>query len=1264
MAMDLNLISWNVKGLNHPVKRKKVLTHLKHLKTGIAFLQETHLRRLDHARLKCGWVGQIFHTTFQAKARGVAILMDKHVTFTPSSSITDPNGRYIIVTGQLYNTKVMLANIYAPNTEDAQFFHHLFKQLPDLNSHLLIMGGDFNLCLDPALDRSSVRAGYSVSKSASCINSFLSEFGISDVWRSLHPTSKQYSFFSHVHHSYSRIDYFFADKKLTPYIATCEYSTIIISDHAPLAMKLNLPGTKANRRNWRLNSLLLSDENFVKFISEQISLFLEINMTPDVSVSTVWETLKAYVRGQIISFTAYKKKKSEAKQLEISKRIAELDKTYAHNPSPDLYKERLKLKAEYDQISSYVIENLLFRNRSNFYEHGEKAGAILARQLRGARAKQIISKVNTQNGRITTDQQEINSVFQEYYINLYTSSSPHSEDMRDFFRGLNIPSLSPNQISDLDKPISQQEIIDAIKSLQKGKSPGPDGLPGEFYTTFSVQLTPILSALYSDSLEAGVLPSTLNQACITLLAKKNKDPLNCASYRPISLLNTDYKILAKVLACRLDNVLPNIISTDQTGFIKQRRSFFNIRRLFNIMYSPCQGVSECLLCMDAEKAFDRVEWNYLFETLARFGFGKTFISWIKLLYSGPSAMVLTNNVYSKPFALHRGTRQGCPLSPLLFVLAIEPLALAIRSKSSIPGIVRGGIEHKVSLYADDLLLYMSSAETAIPSALNLLEQFGKISGYKLNLHKSEIFPLNLDMTFFENTRLPLKISSDSFKYLGITVTRNFSDLYKQNFIKLLTQTKQDLSNWSPLFLSLIGRVNTIKMSVLPKYLYIFQCLPVFISGTFFKKLDSVISSYLWNGKRPRLRKNYLQRPKNEGGLALPNFRYYYWASNLQCISYWTHHHLDNNCPTWVKLEINLCGSISLPALVGSPLPLPSTASITSPVINQTLKIYSQFRKHFNLPDMCLSSPIAFNHLFLPSMQDTSFNIWHGRGLKSFSDLFINNTFASFEQLSKKFNIPGSHFFRYLQIRHYMKESLLQFPQKPSDNIINNIMSRNPADKGTITSLLGLISKLDNSSISGILNAWEQDLQMTIVMRDWARILKTIHSSSMCARHSLLQFKVVHRAHLSKSKLAKMYPQINSTCDRCKTEEATLIHMFWLCPNLEGFWKAIFEALSIIFTVRINPDPLVSLFGVVPEGTQLPFGGKRVVAFTTLLARRLILMRWKDTAPPSISHWIRDVIVNLKLEKIRCTLHGSEKKFNETWRSFLTFFSEPSTLLQE
>lgn len=209
-------------------------------------------------------------------------------------------------------------------------------------------------------------------------------------------------------------------------------------------------------------------------------------------------------------------------------------------------------------------------------------------------------------------------------------------------------------------------------------------------------LYPLLKAVFEDSSDSSVLTPTLRQASISLLLKKGKDPLSCSSYRPISLLNVDIKILAKVLALHLESVLPTIISPDQTGFIKNRKSFFNVRRVFNILYSSSLSQHpEVLLSLDAEKAFDQMEWGYMLYALCRFGFDDVFISWIKLLYTSPLASVRTNDTLSSYFLLQRRTRQGCPLSPLLFALAMEPLAISIWHCTDIKGIFRANQEHKI-----------------------------------------------------------------------------------------------------------------------------------------------------------------------------------------------------------------------------------------------------------------------------------------------------------------------------------------------------------------------------------------------------------------------------------------------------------------------------------------------------------------------------------------------------------------------------------------
>lgn len=385
-------------------------SHIKQLKAAIAFLQETHIRNSDNSRLMTGWMGQHFHSAFQAKARGVSILINSNTTFEHHKVISDPQGRYIIVSGHLYNTPVVLANVYAPNIDDAGFFEHFFSSLPDLNSHSLILGGDFNCWLDPLLDRSSTKPA-ALSKSASLIQSFLSSLGISDIWRCLYPKHKEYSLFSHVHHTFTRIDYFLIDNQLIPSFKSCDYQSIVISDHAPVFLSMSLPNLPQIKRHWHFNSTLLSDSKFVKFMEEQISLFLEINNSSETSSLVVWDALKAFLRGQIISYSANMKKKASTERFELTKQIKEIDLQYAQSKNPELYKKRIELQARFDLLSTHSIEQQLLKSKSKFYIHGNKTSKILANQLRLIQATRHITEIRMEDGNITTDFSQINDTF-------------------------------------------------------------------------------------------------------------------------------------------------------------------------------------------------------------------------------------------------------------------------------------------------------------------------------------------------------------------------------------------------------------------------------------------------------------------------------------------------------------------------------------------------------------------------------------------------------------------------------------------------------------------------------------------------------------------------------------------------------------------------------------------------------------------------------------------------------------------------------------
>ena len=176
-----------------------------------------------------------------------------------------------------------------------------------------------------------------------------------------------------------------------------------------------------------------------------------------------------------------------------------------------------------------------------------------------------------------------------------------------------MPKLSTEQIEWLDSPITESEIRGAVSCMKTGKSPGVDGFPAEFYKQYIDILAPILKDVYNEAFTLGTLPPTFYEALISVIPKKDRDAADPANYRPLSLVSVDCKILTEILALRLESALPSIIHPDQVGFMKNRSSTDNMRRLLHLIWSNRTGTDSVVaLSLDAEKAFDRVQWDFLF----------------------------------------------------------------------------------------------------------------------------------------------------------------------------------------------------------------------------------------------------------------------------------------------------------------------------------------------------------------------------------------------------------------------------------------------------------------------------------------------------------------------------------------------------------------------------------------------------------------------------------------------------------------------------
>lgn len=362
--------------------------------------------------------------------------------------------------------------------------------------------------------------------------------------------------------------------------------------------------------------------------------------------------------------------------------------------------------------------------------------------LRPPYSKAYVTNIQAPDCTLQSTTVEIRETFLTYYTSLYTTRATSDlTDQEDYLSKIDLSYLEKHMQEFLAEPFSEEEIKATIESLTSSTAPGLDSFTGEFYKAFKDILAPKLLEMYDEALANKILHPTLREAVIILLPKPGKDPTRCESYRPLSLLNLDYKILAKMIACRLAQLMEHIISPAQSGFVSRRSTSLNLRTLFATIHRINPEIPTAAIILDAEKAFGSLEWPFFSSIMRRMGMPKGFIALTELLHNSPTARLRLNGTISHPFSLSRGTRQGCPLSPLLFILAMDPLVRHLQEDH-----IRRGLQFNtglllISLYANDIILYVRKPQINLDPLIRETIRFGLHSGLHINWSKSVIFPL-------------------------------------------------------------------------------------------------------------------------------------------------------------------------------------------------------------------------------------------------------------------------------------------------------------------------------------------------------------------------------------------------------------------------------------------------------------------------------------------------------------------------------------------
>lgn len=290
------------------------------------------------------------------------------------------------------------------------------------------------------------------------------------------------------------------------------------------------------------------------------------------------------------------------------------------------------------------------------------------------------------------------------------------------------------------------------------------------------------------------------------------------------------------------------------------------------------------------------------------------------------------------------------------------------------------------------------------------------SGYKVNESKSNILFLNHS----ERSSPPIHTSfsnTNCFTYLGIKITPTIDDVVCSNYIPVIAAVTSLIKRWSAMPISMVGRINILKMSVLPKFLYLFQCIPRPPPSNFFTNMSNLFRDFIWNNRRARLHVSLLYLPFDRGGLKLPNLKLYYWACQLWAASFWFRPHLGLS---WVNIERFTSTNLPLHLYLYSARPEKLKKSIGNPFVTNTICLCHNVHKYLNIvSELSQFSPIWGNENFPPATKDMGFKFWAEKGIGKIADLFQDGVFMSFETVRQIFDVPAKHFLKYLQIRLHL-----------------------------------------------------------------------------------------------------------------------------------------------------------------------------------------------------------------------------------------------------
>ena len=686
-SFRLNIGSLNVRGLGNNLKRKAIFKYFRDHQLDVILIQEAHCTRKTIKLWECEWgASKWIASSGCSNARGCAILLNnKQVKVV--KTFTDHEGRYVIANIEIDEAKYTICNVYAPNEDSPNFFKGMIKVIEKHATENIVIGGDFNLTMNPAVDRADgVRNNY---KSLEILNEFICENNMCDVWRTRNPNKRSYTWYKRSnrdHRLASRLDFFLVNAGVANKTKQTNITSSSKSDHCMITLEIIDNELRRGPGVWKFNDSLLKDVNFVQKMSQEIEDNKSKCQHSKLSDTEKWEYVKSKCRKFSQSFTRdrSKNKKCLLKNLHQLKHVL-LDESTRVNEEEIINQISEKIK----MIEDDIVQGSIYRSRCQWVNKGEKMSKYFFSLEKRKYANKTMRAIFLKDGTICTHQQTILKEQATFYEELYRTDESIAFNISNE-TGIK---LTQQQKLLLEKEISFEEVKTSLFSMSCDKVPGCNGLTVSFYKAFFDNLKDPLWRMYQEVLDkTGVFGNSSKKGLISLIPKHQKDTRKLQNLRPLTLLCTDFKVLAKTMATRLKEVLPHIIGEQQNGFMAGRHIQDNIVTTMDVIGHVYQsGKQAVVITIDFEKCFDRIEHRSIYSALRYFNFGERYIGWCKIFFT--DLLICTQNAgFQSEFKKKtRGVNQGCNLSPFLFLICGEIMAHLIKNNPYIRGVKVGRI---------------------------------------------------------------------------------------------------------------------------------------------------------------------------------------------------------------------------------------------------------------------------------------------------------------------------------------------------------------------------------------------------------------------------------------------------------------------------------------------------------------------------------------------------------------------------------------------